>query len=148
MTGTMGSAGSTSSLTHEAISRNANTNSRKSTAITRNGGALEDVSESVQQYALEIDANGLYSFKGTIGTDADKYIYASSSSSNYMKVTSTLDDNGKFTIEIDSEGAATIIAQGANTRNVMQYNNKSTSSPAFYCTNGSFGAVCLYKYFE
>lgn len=131
-----------------AISTASNTNNRKSTAITRNGGALENVSESVQQYALEIDANGLYSFKGTLGTDADKYIYASSSSSNYMKVTSTLDDNGKFTIEIDSEGAATIIAQGANTRNVMQYNNKSTSSPAFYCTDGSFGAVCLYKFFE
>lgn len=131
-----------------AISTATNTNNRKSTTITRNGGALEDVSESVQQYALEIDANGLYSFKGTLGSDADKYIYASSSSSNYMKVTSTLDDNGKFTIAINSEGAATIIAQGANTRNVMQYNNKSTSSPAFYCTDGSFGAVCLYKYFE
>ena len=131
-----------------AISTATNTNNRKSTAITRNGGALEDVSDSVQQYALEIDANGLYSFKGTLGSDAGKYIYASSSSSNYMKVTSTLDDNGKFTIEIDSEGAATIIAQGTNTRNVMQYNNKTTSSPAFYCTNGSFGAVCLYKYFE
>lgn len=131
-----------------AISTATNTNNRKSTAITRNGGALEDVSSSVQQYALEIDANGLYSFKGTLGTDADKYIYAASSSSNYMKVTSTLDDNGKFTIEIDGEGNATIIAQGTNTRNVMQYNNKSTSSPAFYCTDGSFGAVCLYKYFE
>lgn len=131
-----------------AISTATNTNNRKSTAITRNGGALEDVSESVQQYALEIDANGLYSFKGTLGTDAGKYIYAASSSSNYMKVTSTLDDNGKFTIEIDGEGNATIIAQGTNTRNVMQYNNKSTSSPAFYCTDGSYGAVCLYKYFE
>lgn len=131
-----------------AISTATNTNNRKSTAITRNGGALENVSSSVQQYALEIDANGLYSFKGTIGTDKDKYIYASSSSSNYMKVSSTLDNNGKFTIEIDSEGTATIIAQGTNTRNVMQYNNKASSSPAFYCTDGSFGAVCLYKYFE
>lgn len=131
-----------------AISTATNTNNRKSTAITRNGGALENVSSSVQQYALEIDANGLYSFKGTLGSDAGKYIYAASSSNNYMKVISTLDDNGKFTIAIDSEGAATIIAQGTNTRNVMQYNNKSTSSPAFYCTDGSFGAVCLYKLFE
>lgn len=131
-----------------AISTTTNTNNRKSTTITRNGGALENVSTSVQQYTLEIDNNGLYSFKGTLGTDANKYIYAASSSSNYMKVTSTLDDNGKFTIEIDSEGAATIIAQGSNTRNVMQYNNKATSAPSFYCTDGSFGAVCLYKYFE
>lgn len=131
-----------------AISTATYTNSRKSTAITKNGGALEDVSTSVQQYALEIDSNGLYSFKGTLGDDADKYIYASSSSSNYMKVTSTLDDNGKFTIAIDSDGTATIIAQGTNTRNVMQYNNKVTSSPAFYCTEGGFGSVCLYKYYN
>ena len=131
-----------------AISTETNTNNRKSKAITKNGASLKDVASDIQQYALEIDANGLYSFKGTIGSDADKYIYAASSSSNYMKVSTTLDDNGKFTVEIASDGAATIVAQGANTRNHMQYNNKSTSSPAFYCTDGSFGAVCLYKLYE
>lgn len=131
-----------------AISTETNTNNRKSKPITKDGGALKDVADNIQQYALEIDANGLYSFKGTLGSDADKYIYAASSSSNYMKVSTTLDDNGKFTVAIASDGAATIIAQGANTRNHMQYNNKSTSSPAFYCTDGSFGAVCLYKLYE
>ena len=59
-----------------------------------------------------------------------------------------IDDNGKFTVAIDSDGAATVIAQGSNTRKYMQYNNKSTSSPAFYCTDGSLGAVCLYKYYN
>lgn len=131
-----------------AISTETNTNNRKSKAITKNGASLKDVASDIQQYALEIDANGLYSFKSTLGTDADKYIYAASSSSNYMKVSTTLDDNGKFTVAIASDGAATIIAQGSNTRNHMQYNNKSTSSPAFYCTDGSFGAVCLYKLYE
>ena len=131
-----------------AISIETNTNNRKSKPITKVGSALENVSTDIQQYALEVDDNNLYSFKGTLGTDADKYIYAASSSSNYMKVYSTLDDNGKFTIAIDSDGAATIIAQGTNTRNHMQYNNKLTSSPAFYCTDGSFGAVCLYKFYE
>ena len=131
-----------------AISTDTNTNNRKSKPITKNGASLKDVADNIQQYALEIDANGLYSFKGTLGTDANKYIYAASSSSNYMKVSTTLDDNGKFTVAIASDGAATIIAQGANTRNYMQYNNKSTSSPAFYCTDGSFGAVCLYKLYE
>ena len=131
-----------------AISTETNTNNRKSKPITKNGASLKDVADNIQQYALEIDANGLYSFKGTLGSDASKYIYAASSSSNYMKVSTTLDDNGKFTVAIASDGAATIIAQGSNTRNHMQYNNKSTSSPAFYCTDGSFGAVCLYKLYE
>lgn len=130
-----------------AISTATNTNSRKSTAITRNGSALENVSSSVQQYALEIDANGLYSFKGTLGDDADKYIYAPNTK-NYMKVTKTLDNRGKWTITIAGDGAATITSQGAETYKYMQYNNKVASSPAFYCTDGSMGAVCLYKYFE
>ena len=131
-----------------AISTETNTNTRKSKPITKNGASLQDVADNIQQYALEIDANGLYSFKGTLGSDADRYIYASSSSSNYMKVSTTLDDNGKFTIAIDSDGAATVIAQGSNTRNHMQYNNKSTSAPNFYCTDGSFGDVCFYKLYE
>ena len=131
-----------------AISTETNTNNRKSKSITKVGAALENVADNIQQYALEIDTNGLYSFKGTLGTDANKYIYASSSSSNYMKVSTTLDDNGKFTIAIASDGAATVIAQGSNTRNHMQYNNKATSAPAFYCTDGSFGAVCFYKLYE
>lgn len=131
-----------------AISTETNTNNRKSKPITKNGASLQNVADNIQQYALEIDANGLYSFKGTLGTDADKYIYAASSSSNYMKVSTTLDDNGKFTVEIASDGAATVVSQGANTRNHMQYNNKSTSSPAFYCTDGSFGDVCFYKLYE
>ena len=131
-----------------AISTETNTNNRKSKPITKNGASLKDVANDIQQYALEIDANGLYSFKGTLGNDANKYIYASSSSSNYMKVTSTLDDNGKFTVAIASDGEATVIAQGTNTRNHMQYNNKSTSSPAFYCTDGSSGNVCFYKLYE
>jgi hypothetical protein len=59
-----------------------------------------------------------------------------------------LDDNGKFTVAIASDGAATVIAQGENKRNRMQYNNKSTKNPAFYCTDGSFGAVCFYKLYE
>ena len=131
-----------------AISTETNTNNRKSKPITKHGATLKEVADNIQQYAIEIDANGLYSFKGTLGTDEGKYIYAASSSSNYMKVSTSLDDNGKFTIAIASDGAATVIAQGSNTRNHMQYNNKSTSSPAFYCTDGSFGAVCFYKLYE
>ena len=131
-----------------AISTETNTNNRKSKPIAKNGASLKDVADNIQQYALEIDANGLYSFKGTLGSDADKYIYAANSSYNYMKVSTTLDDNGKFTVAIASDGAATVVAQGTNTRNHMQYNNKATSSPAFYCTDGSFGDVCFYKLYE
>ncbi len=130
-----------------AISTATNTSTRKSTTITKNGGALENVSASVQQYALEV-VDGLYAFKGTLGDDAGKYIYAAHSSYDYMKVSTTLDNNGKWTIAIGADGFASIVAQGTYTRNQMQYNNVTASAPAFYCTDGSKGAVCLYKYYN
>jgi len=130
-----------------AINTSSSGNTRASTVITKVGSALEDVSENVQVYSLEV-VDGLYAFKGTLGDGANKYIYASSSSTNNMKTNSSLDDNGKWTISIASDGAATIIAQGTNTRNVMQYNNVATSAPSFYATAGDKGAVCLYKYYE
>lgn len=129
-----------------AISTAQNTNNRKSTAITKVGSALANVSGSVQQYALEI-VDGLYAFKGTIGTDANKYIYAPGGDNNYLKVKTTLEDDGKWTIEIASDGGATIIAPNASGRNKMQYNNKVASSPGFYCTDGTQGVVCLYKFY-
>ena len=74
------------------------------------------------------------------------YLYAASSSSNYLKTKSTLDDNGSWTIAIASNGVATIKAQGTYTRNTMQYNNGST---LFACyASASQSPVCIYKYVE
>ncbi len=131
-----------------AISTDTYANSRKSTSITKVGSALANVSVSVQQYALEI-VDGLYAFKGTLGDEAtkDKYIYATNTK-NQMKLTSSLENSGKWTINIAADGSAIITSQGAETYKYMQYNNKTASSPAFYCTDGSMGAVCLYKYYE
>ena len=118
-----------------------------STSITKNGNTLDTPSSSVQIFEIGKDGD-LYTFKGTLGKIAGRYLYASSSSYNYMKSNTTLDNNGKFDISIDVTGAASVIAQGANTRNQMQYNNATTSAPAFFCSDGSQGAVCLYKYYE
>ncbi|MCR5657729.1 MAG: T9SS type A sorting domain-containing protein [Bacteroidales bacterium] len=56
------------------------------------------------------------------------YLYAASSSNNYLKTNanfSNLDDNYKWSIEIGEGGAATIVAQGSNTRKYMRYNKGS-----------------------
>ena len=55
--------------------------------------------------------------------DGTGYVYAASSSSNYMKRQADLNDNGSFTITINTTtGEATLTAQGSNTRNTMSYN--------------------------
>ena len=70
------------------------------------------------------------------------YLYAASSSSNYLKVQTENDANGQWTIEIATDGVATIKAQGANTRNWLRLNNNG--SP-FSCYASGQLDVYLYK---
>lgn len=88
----------------------------------------------------------------TLGKDGDNwtfstgdgYLYAASSGSNHLKTQTELDNNGKWSVSITkATGVASVIAQGSNTRNVMQYNS---SSGIFSCYgSASQGAVRLYK---
>ena len=70
------------------------------------------------------------------------YLYAASSSSNYLKVQAENDANGQWTIEIESTGVATIKAQGTNTRNWLRLN---TSGTPFACYASGQLDVYLYK---
>ena len=74
--------------------------------------------------------------------DGTGYLYASSSSSNYLNTKADLDDNGKWAITIDANGVASIIAQGTNTRNDLKWNN---GTPRFSCYTSGQKAVSIYK---
>lgn len=74
-----------------------------------------------------------------------KYLYAASSSSNYLKTEATLSDNSSWSISVASDGKATIVAQGTNTRNTMQYN--SSNSGLFACyASASQTAISIWVY--
>ena len=72
------------------------------------------------------------------------YLYASSNSANQLKTrAANSDKNSEWSITIDNEGVATIVAQGANGRNTMQYNSGSS---IFSCySSASQADVYLYK---
>ena len=59
------------------------------------------------------------------------YLYAANSSKNWLRTEETADDNAKATISI-SDGDATIIFQGTNTRNELRY-NPNNGIPIFSC---------------
>lgn len=59
------------------------------------------------------------------------YLYTASSSGNYLKTQSTLDDDGRADIRFEAN-IATITFKGTNKRNVMQY-NPNNGSPLFAC---------------
>ena len=86
-----------------------------------------------------VDAgNGLYALQLVNGN----YLYAASSSSNYLKEKETLDDNGKWSISI-SEGKANIVSQGTNTRNTIRH-NYSNNSNLFSCYASGQQDIVLY----
>lgn len=72
------------------------------------------------------------------------YLYASSSSSNQLKTrASDSDANSRWAITINGSNVASVVAQGSNSRKVMQYNSGSS---IFACYgSASQAAVYIYK---
>ena len=87
----------------------------------------------------------------TIYDEGAGYLYAASSSANQLKTEATLDDNnnGIWAISFDAEtGAASIVAQGTNTRNVIRFNS-ANNPPIFACyESGKQSPVYLFEKVE
>lgn len=124
-----------------ALSTNQKSNNRGQAEITKNGEIITFDSD-VQIITVEagtVDAT--YAFNTGSG-----YLYAASSSSNHLKTTATLDDNGSWEITIAADGTADVKAQGSNARNVMQYNQTSS---LFACySSASQKAIAIYRLAE
>ena len=105
--------------------------------ILKNGDVITFDSE-VQVLTLEAGAvDGTFAFNaGTSG-----YLYAASSSKNYLRTQATNNANGSWKITIAADCTATIVAQGTNTNNTMQYNK---SSGLFSCYSTSQQAIVIY----
>lgn len=125
--------------TDVAISTTQNTNNREETAITQNGSTLSTPSAEVQIFTLESGTKpDTWAFNTGSG-----YIYAASSSSNFLRTQEQNDDNGSWKITLGSSGsAATIKAQGTNSRNLLRYNS---NSKLFSCYGSGQAEVVLYK---
>lgn len=121
-----------------AISTTQNSNNRAQASISKNGSIVEFES-GVQVFTLKTGkvANTFAFYTGS------GYLFAASSSSNYLKTETTLSNNSSWNITIAATGVATIVAKGTNTRNTMQYNQSSALFAAY--SSDSQKAVCIYK---
>ncbi len=70
------------------------------------------------------------------------YLYAASSSKNYLKVESSVDKNARATVELDAAGNAAIVFTGGNTKNKLRYN---FNSDLFSCYDSGQYPVQLYR---
>lgn len=120
-----------------AISTTQNSNNRGQASITKSGNTIT-LGDGVSEFTLEEGTTtGTFSFK-----DDNGYLYAASSSSNYMKSESSKSGNSSWTVSI-SDGTASLTANGSNSRKVMQYNQ---SSSIFSCySSASQKALALYQ---
>ena len=129
-------------------------NNRRAVEITLDGNqALVDVdliaTEKVDDYLVR---------ELTIGGDAENgwtfldpleggYLYAASSSANYMKTQETNDDNGVFALTFGEDGAIVAVAQGTNSNKYFRFNTSGIFS--CYSENSSVqNPIYIYKYVE
>lgn len=122
-----------------ALSTTQNTNNRGQATVTKNNeNSTVTFVNGVQTITLEVGkTDKTWAFNTGSG-----YLYAASSSKNYLKTETTLSDNSSWSIDIAEDGTATIKAQGSYTRNQLQYNK---SSSIFSCYSSSQQDVVIYK---
>lgn len=110
-------------------------------SVESNAGATEFVIYGPEMITKNNEQVAVY----TIYDETNSvYLYASSSSNNYLATReSNSDENGKWTIVLN-DGKAVITAQGTNTRNLMRYNSQN-SIFSCYSSNNSQADIYLYE---
>jgi hypothetical protein len=128
-----------------AMSTTQNNNNRGSESVSISNSTINSPSASVQKLVLvknteEIESTptDVYYFYTGSG-----YLYAASSSSNYLRTEDTPDGNARATISISNEDA-TITFTGSNTHNILKFNNASNQK-IFSCYGSGQQAVQIYK---
>ena len=126
-----------------AMSTAQNTNNRGQVVVTIADDAIAEAPATAQIVTLEGEKDAWYF---NVGEDA--YLYAASSSKNYLwtDTKENAGDNAKATIEIDgTSGVATVKFQGTYTHNWLRYNS---SSNLFACYSSGQQDIYLYRLVE
>lgn len=123
-----------------ALSTTQNSNNRGQAEITKDGDTV-DFGSDVQILTVEAGTEtGTFAFNTGSG-----YLYAASSSKNYLRTEETLSANSSWNITIDTDGVAIILAQGTNTNNSLRYNSTS-SLFSCYASTTSQPTVAIYRF--
>ena len=123
-----------------ALSTTQNTNNRGAVSVKASASGLITPSSSVE--IITLNTVDTMPSRWKLQTSEGKYLYAASSSSNYLKTQTTNTTDGQWTITIAAEtGIATVKAQGANTNNVLK---KNSSSALFSCYGGGQKDIAIF----
>jgi len=124
-----------------ALGTTQNSNNRAAVAYTIDENGFLQLTSNIQVIELrEGTVDGSFAFY----TGSAGYLYAASSSSNYLRTQTSLTANSSWNITMTETGEATVIAQGTYTRNNMRFNNSSTIF-ACYAASSNQPKVSFYK---
>ena len=128
-----------------AMSTTQNTNNRGSESVSISNSTINSPSASVQKLVLVKNTEEIKSTPTDVYYfyTGSGYLYAASSSSNYLRTEDTPDGNARATISISNEDA-TITFTGSNTHNILKFNNASNQK-IFSCYSSGQQAVQIYK---
>ena len=130
-----------------AISTTQATNNRPATTVTVANGRVS-ATDVTQVLTLEGGADGWFFNTG------NGYLYAAGTVSdkktnNYLRTgeltSSAVGNNAKALISIADDNAASIVFQGTNKCNIMQFNPNNGGSPLFSCYSKEMQPVYIYK---
>lgn len=120
-----------------AMSKEQKANNRATATVELSDGEVVSISSDVQKIVLE---KGTSSAAFALKVDGG-YLYAASSSSNYLRTQDNVDANASWKITIADGGAADVVAQGSNSRNLLRYN---PSAKIFSCYKSGQNKVSIY----
>ena len=122
----------------KAMSTTQNNNNRGSVDVSVSSNKITSVTGlQVLILGTATKSNTTY---WTLQAGSGNYLYAASSSSNYLKTKTTLADECKWSISLNNSNEATITSQGTYTRNIIKNNGT-----LFSCYASGQTAVKIYK---
>ena len=128
-----------------AMSTTQNNNNRGQIAVTKSSNALTAVADVQVFEVVAGSESNTFAFKCRNGAQLGKYIAAASSSNNNMHSNSSIDDNASWSVSIDNtDGVASVVAQGSYTRNTLKY-NPGNSIFSCYASSNSMADVVFYR---
>ena len=102
-------------------------NNRGAVKVTHNADGTITGNNKLQTITLEGEEDDWYFNVG------NGYLFAASSSSNSLRTEPEADANASAIISYDEEGKTSIVFQGTNTRNVLQFNALNVDNLLFSC---------------
>ena len=130
----------------KALGDDGTKNNRPAVNVTVTDGRIGTPDDGVQEIMLEdtgeTDNSGRKKWWFRVGDD--QYLYASSSSNNYLRTSSKKNagDNGKWIICFGENDVLSVVAQGSNSHNLLQYNK---SSALFSCYTSEQQPICIFR---